>query len=150
MVKIATFRRTPEKWVLSITENVAIAAVERDHHADIHGGLLPGTRIDTGGRRQTEVLRLCGTRRSIRPRRWHNCALGCGGISAVCARVLPTLRHLTELHLREKNSYGFKATFNPTFPVNAGETAASSPEGSAWAIMRVEDHLQNDERRSVR
>jgi len=35
--------------------------------------------------------------------------------------VLPTLRHLTELHLREKNRYGFKATFNPTFPVNAGE-----------------------------
>ena len=35
--------------------------------------------------------------------------------------VLPTLRHLTELHLREKNRYGFKATFNPTFPVKDGE-----------------------------
>lgn len=35
--------------------------------------------------------------------------------------VLPTLRHLTELHLREKNRYGFKATFNPTFPLNDEE-----------------------------
>jgi hypothetical protein len=34
--------------------------------------------------------------------------------------VLPTLRHLTELHLVEENRYGFKATFNPTFPTADG------------------------------
>ena len=30
--------------------------------------------------------------------------------------VLPTIRHFDKLRLREKNSYGFKATFNPTYP----------------------------------
>jgi hypothetical protein len=35
--------------------------------------------------------------------------------------VLPTIRHFTDLHLREKNPYGFKATFNPTFPAKHGE-----------------------------
>jgi hypothetical protein len=31
--------------------------------------------------------------------------------------VLPTIHHFNGLRLREKNPYGFKATFNPTFPV---------------------------------
>jgi hypothetical protein len=30
--------------------------------------------------------------------------------------VLPTIRHFDELRLREKNPYGFKGTFNPTYP----------------------------------
>jgi hypothetical protein len=30
--------------------------------------------------------------------------------------VLPTIRHLNELRLREGNPYGFRATFNPTYP----------------------------------
>ncbi|MGH9730707.1 MAG: glucoamylase family protein [Candidatus Acidiferrales bacterium] len=30
--------------------------------------------------------------------------------------VLPTIRHFDTLRLREKNPYGFKATFNPTYP----------------------------------
>src|SRR5581483_6098661 len=30
--------------------------------------------------------------------------------------VIPTIEHLTALKLRERNPYGFKATFNPTFP----------------------------------
>jgi hypothetical protein len=30
--------------------------------------------------------------------------------------VLPTVRHLNELRLREGNPYSFRATFNPTFP----------------------------------
>jgi len=30
--------------------------------------------------------------------------------------VLPTIRHFNTLRLREKNPYGFKATFNPTYP----------------------------------
>jgi hypothetical protein len=34
--------------------------------------------------------------------------------------VLPTVRHLNELRLRETNPYGFKATFNPTFPDPSG------------------------------
>lgn len=34
--------------------------------------------------------------------------------------VLPTLRHLTELRLVEEDRYGFKATFNPTFPASDG------------------------------
>ncbi len=32
--------------------------------------------------------------------------------------VLPTIRHFTALRLREMNPYGFKATYNPTFPAN--------------------------------
>ena len=36
--------------------------------------------------------------------------------------VLPTIRRLNELRLREKNPYGFKATFNPTFPEHGGES----------------------------
>jgi hypothetical protein len=30
--------------------------------------------------------------------------------------VVPTIRHFNELRLREMNRYGFKATFNPTYP----------------------------------
>ena len=30
--------------------------------------------------------------------------------------VLPTIRHFKKLRLHEKNPYGFKATFNPTYP----------------------------------
>lgn len=30
--------------------------------------------------------------------------------------VLPTIRHFNTLRLQEKNPYGFKATFNPTYP----------------------------------
>lgn len=32
--------------------------------------------------------------------------------------VLPTIRHFDTLRLRQKNPYGFKATFNPTYPHN--------------------------------
>ncbi|HWE48398.1 MAG TPA: glucoamylase family protein [Bryobacteraceae bacterium] len=35
--------------------------------------------------------------------------------------VLPTIRHFSALKLRVKNPYGFKATFNPTFPERTGE-----------------------------
>jgi hypothetical protein len=31
--------------------------------------------------------------------------------------VIPTIHHLNRLRLRERNPYGFKAAFNPTFPV---------------------------------
>lgn len=43
--------------------------------------------------------------------------------------VLPTIRHLITLRLREKNPYGFKATFNPTYPHKG-----NSPDGwvSPW------------------
>jgi len=34
--------------------------------------------------------------------------------------VIPTIRHFNELRLREKNPYGFKATFNPTYPEKGG------------------------------
>ncbi|MGB6979246.1 MAG: glucoamylase family protein [Candidatus Acidiferrales bacterium] len=34
--------------------------------------------------------------------------------------VLPTMRHFTDLRLREMNPYGFKATYNPTFPESTG------------------------------
>jgi hypothetical protein len=34
--------------------------------------------------------------------------------------VLPTVRHFNELGLKETNPYGFKATFNPTFPDKGG------------------------------
>ncbi|MGC1342587.1 MAG: glucoamylase family protein [Candidatus Binataceae bacterium] len=34
--------------------------------------------------------------------------------------VLPTVKHFNELRLRETNPYGFKATFNPTFPNKGG------------------------------
>lgn len=34
--------------------------------------------------------------------------------------VLPTVKHFNELRLRETNPYGFKATFNPTFPDKGG------------------------------
>jgi hypothetical protein len=34
--------------------------------------------------------------------------------------VVPTIRHFNELRLREMNSYGFKATFNPTYPDKCG------------------------------
>ncbi len=36
--------------------------------------------------------------------------------------VLPTVRHFNELRLRETNPYGFKATFNPTYPDESGRT----------------------------
>jgi hypothetical protein len=36
--------------------------------------------------------------------------------------VLPTIHHFTELRLREANPYGFKATFNPTFPGKKGRS----------------------------
>ena len=36
------------------------------------------------------------------------------------AIVLPTIRHFSALRLRERNSYGFKATFNPTYPKKVG------------------------------
>jgi hypothetical protein len=32
--------------------------------------------------------------------------------------VIPTIHHLNRLRLREKHPYGFKAAFNPTFPVS--------------------------------
>jgi hypothetical protein len=34
--------------------------------------------------------------------------------------VIPTIRHFNELRLREMNPYGFKATFNPTYPDKSG------------------------------
>jgi len=34
--------------------------------------------------------------------------------------VMPTIRHFNELRLREMNPYGFKATFNPTYPDKGG------------------------------
>jgi hypothetical protein len=34
--------------------------------------------------------------------------------------VLPAIRHFNELRLRETNPYGFKSTFNPTFPDKGG------------------------------
>ncbi len=34
--------------------------------------------------------------------------------------VLPTIDHFTHLKLREQHPYGFKATFNPTFPDGSG------------------------------
>jgi hypothetical protein len=34
--------------------------------------------------------------------------------------VLPALQYFESINLREENPYGFKATFNPTFPVKAG------------------------------
>lgn len=34
--------------------------------------------------------------------------------------VVPTIRHFNELRLSEMNPYGFKATFNPTFPDKGG------------------------------
>jgi len=34
--------------------------------------------------------------------------------------VLPTIRHFNELRLREMNPYGFKGTFNPTYPDKGG------------------------------
>lgn len=34
--------------------------------------------------------------------------------------VVPTVRHFNELRLRETNPYGFKATFNPTYPDQSG------------------------------
>jgi len=34
--------------------------------------------------------------------------------------VLPALEHFEKLKLREKNPYGFKATFNPTYPAQPG------------------------------
>ncbi len=36
--------------------------------------------------------------------------------------VLPTVKHFNELHLRGTNPYGFKATFNPTYPDESGRT----------------------------
>jgi hypothetical protein len=36
--------------------------------------------------------------------------------------VLPTVKHFNELRLRETNPYGFKATFNPTYPDDSGRT----------------------------
>ncbi len=35
--------------------------------------------------------------------------------------VLPAIRHLTDLRLRESDPYGFKATFNPTYPAKDGK-----------------------------
>jgi hypothetical protein len=35
--------------------------------------------------------------------------------------VLPTIRHLNELRLREGNPYSFRATFNPTYPHQGGK-----------------------------
>ncbi len=34
--------------------------------------------------------------------------------------VLPAIHHFNHIHLRENNPYGFKATFNPTYPGKAG------------------------------
>ena len=34
--------------------------------------------------------------------------------------VVPTIHHLNKLRLRETNPYGFKGTFNPTYPDNGG------------------------------
>lgn len=34
--------------------------------------------------------------------------------------VLPTIAHFTRLHLHDVHPYGFKATFNPTFPEGGG------------------------------
>ncbi len=34
--------------------------------------------------------------------------------------VLPTVRHFNELRLQDTNPYGFKATFNPTYPDESG------------------------------
>ena len=43
--------------------------------------------------------------------------------------VLPTLEYFERLKLREKTPYGFKATFNPTYPAQSGD-----PQGwiSPW------------------
>ncbi len=34
--------------------------------------------------------------------------------------VLPAIHHFNQLRLRENNKYGFKATFNPTYPAKTG------------------------------
>jgi hypothetical protein len=34
--------------------------------------------------------------------------------------VLPAIHHFNQIHLRENNRYGFKTTFNPTYPNKAG------------------------------
>ncbi len=59
--------------------------------------------------------------------------------------VLPTLEYFCELHLSDVHPYGFKATFNPTFPVAGG-----SPLGwvSPWhfginqgpIVVMIENH----------
>jgi hypothetical protein len=33
---------------------------------------------------------------------------------------LPAIKYFNDIRLRENNPYGFKATFNPTFPVKKG------------------------------
>jgi len=60
--------------------------------------------------------------------------------------VLPTIRHFTELRLQERNAYGFKATYNPTYPNKSGR-----PYGwvSPWhfglnqgpIVMMIENYL---------
>ncbi len=59
--------------------------------------------------------------------------------------VLPTLAHFKRLHLSDAHPYGFKATFNPTFP-----DAGGSPQGwvSPWhfginlgpIVVMIENH----------
>ena len=44
--------------------------------------------------------------------------------------VLPTVRHFNELRLQETNPYGFKATFNPTYPTKADGPAAGQLHGT--------------------
>jgi hypothetical protein len=68
--------------------------------------------------------------------------------------VLPTIRHFDTLRLREANPYGFKSTFNRTFPHSSGSHGWVSPwhfgidqgpivlmienvrSGLVWALMR--------------
>lgn len=59
--------------------------------------------------------------------------------------VLPTIKHFNRLRLREANPYGFKATFNQTFPVKDGRHGWVSPwhyglnEGPV--VLMIENYL---------
>jgi hypothetical protein len=59
--------------------------------------------------------------------------------------VLPTIEHFNRLRLREANPYGFKATFNQTFPLEDGRHGWVSPwhyglnEGPV--VLMIENYL---------
>lgn len=59
--------------------------------------------------------------------------------------VLPTLRYFHDLRLRDGNPYGFKATFNRSFPVRKGKRPWVSPAHYALnegpMVLMIENHL---------
>jgi hypothetical protein len=80
--------------------------------------------------------------------------------------VIPSIRHFSRIHLRERNPYGFKATFNPSYPENRDFrgwvspwhygldqgpivlTIANYSDGFLWNLMRRSPYVIQGLRRA--